>query len=104
LWISEVGPAKLASANIETIFSGAGRLSKKSRKMSAQLLSDYCFIHYNYKYEWLRPAVTEIVAMYKQIYGKKGAAVEEDSSSDNSDSEGEDSAEEGEGAEEQGEE
>ena len=93
MWISEVGPAKLASANIETIFSGAGRLSKKSRKMSAQLLSDYCFIHYNYKYEWLRPAVTEIVAMYKQIYGKKGAAVEEDSSSDNSDSEGEDSAE-----------
>ena len=79
-------------------------MSKKSRKMSAQLLSDYCFIHYNYKYEWLRPAVTEIVAMYKQIYGKKGAAVEEDSSSDNSDSEGEDSAEEGEGAEEQGEE
>ena len=99
-----MGPAKLASANIETIFSGAGRLSKKSRKMSAQLLSDYSFIHYNYKYEWLRPAVTEIVAMYKQIYGKKGAAVEEDSSSDNSDSEGEDSAEEGEGAEEQGEE
>ena len=47
-------------------------MSKKSRKMSAQLLSDYCFIHYNYKYEWLRPAVTEIVAMYKQIYGKKG--------------------------------
>ena len=46
---SELGCAKVASANIETVFSGAGRISNKSRKLSPEILSNYAFCHYNYK-------------------------------------------------------
>ena len=31
LWMAEVGCAKVASANVEVVFSGAGRISQKSR-------------------------------------------------------------------------
>ena len=55
--VSEVGPAKVASANVETIFSGAGRLSAKSRVLHPKLLSEYCILHYNYKFDWLRPTM-----------------------------------------------
>ena len=51
LWLAEVGCAKVASANVETVFSGAGRISAKSRTLDAELLSDYAFLHYNYKYD-----------------------------------------------------
>jgi len=61
LWKAEVGCAKVASANVETVFSGAGRLSVKSHCLGPQLLSDYAFLHYNYKYDWLRPTLEEIV-------------------------------------------
>ena len=61
----QVGCAKLASANIETVFSGAGRISNKSRLLAAQVLSDYCFRHYNYHFDWLRPQLDEII---KAIY------------------------------------
>ena len=63
------------------------------------------FIHYNYKYDWLRPAIEEIVEMYKKLYGKKGPDPEDVSSSDSSDSEEEsDEDEEGEGDAQEGEE
>ena len=55
LWMAEVGCAKVASANVETVFSGAGRISMKSHCLGPQILSDYAFLHYNYKYDWLRP-------------------------------------------------
>ena len=47
LWMAKVGYAKVASANVETVFSGAGRLSMKSHCLGPQLLSDYAFLHYN---------------------------------------------------------
>ena len=59
--MAEVGCAKVASANVETVFSGAGRLSMKLHCLGPQLLSDYTFLHYNYKYDWLRPTLEEIV-------------------------------------------
>ena len=42
LWMAEVGCAKVVSANVqvETVFSGAGRLSMKSHCLGPQLLSD----------------------------------------------------------------
>jgi hypothetical protein len=71
LWMAEVGCAKVASANVETVFSGAGRLSMKSHCLGPQLLSDYAFLHYNYKYDWLRPTLEEIVDSYTKLYGKE---------------------------------
>ena len=60
-----------ASANVEVGFSGAGRISTKSHKLDPQLLSDYAFLHYNYKYDWLRPTLQEIVDAYGRLYGKE---------------------------------
>ena len=69
--MSEVGCAKVASANIETAFSGAGRISNKSRKLSPDILSGYAFCHYNYKYDWLRPSLDEIIKAYKTLSARE---------------------------------
>ena len=50
-----MGCAKVASANVEVVFSGAVRIIMKSHCLDPQLLSDYAYLHYNYKYDWLRP-------------------------------------------------
>ena len=73
LWLAEVGCAKVASANVEVVFSGAGRISMKSHCLDPQFLRDYAFLHYNYKYDWLRPKLEEIVAAYLRLYGKECA-------------------------------
>ena len=44
LWVAEVGCCKVASANVETVFSGAGKISNKSRTLDPQLLSDYALL------------------------------------------------------------
>jgi len=80
LWMAEVGCAKVASANVEVVFSGAGRISQKSRCLDPQLLSDYSFLHYNYKYDWLRPTLEEIVAAYMKLYGKESHDSDDESS------------------------
>ena len=84
LWMAEVGCAKVASANVETVFSGAGRISMKSHCLGPQILSDYAFLHYNYKYDWLRPTLEEIVDAYTKLYGKESR--ESDIESDGSES------------------
>ena len=55
----------MASANVETVFSGAGRISI-------------------YKYDWLRPTLEEIVDAYTKLYGKESR--ESDIESDGSES------------------
>ena len=52
--------------------------------MSPQLLSDYCFLHYNYKYDWLRPTLSEIIELYKKIYGKDEPPADDPSDSGSS--------------------
>jgi hypothetical protein len=83
---------KVASSNVETVFSGAGRISAKSHKLDTGLLSDYAFLHYNYKYDWLRPTVQEIVEAYNKIYGKE--LHESDYTSSGSEGEEEDATDE----------
>ena len=88
---------------METVFSGAGRISNKSCTLSAEILSNYCFCHYNFKYDWLRPTHAEIIKAYTKLYGQ--LPTEEDLESDCGSSSGEDNEEEkeegeGEGGEE----
>ena len=78
--MAEVGCAKVASANVEVVFNGAGRISQKSRCLDPQLLSDYSFLHYNYKYDWFRPTLEEIVAAYMKLYGKESHDSDDESS------------------------
>jgi hypothetical protein len=42
----------------------------KSHCLDPQLLSDYAFLHYNYKYDWFRPNLEEIIAAYMRLYDK----------------------------------
>ena len=72
---------RAASANIETVFSGAGRISNTSRKLSPEILSNYPFCHYNYKYDWLRPTLDEIIKAYKKPYRKGGKLAESEEES-----------------------
>jgi hypothetical protein len=99
LLLAEVGCAKVASANVEAVFSGAGRISMKSHCLDPQLLSDYAFLQYKYKYDWLRPKLEEIVAAYMKLYGKE--LRDSDNKSDGSNGTGgleeEDGEEDGEG-------
>jgi hypothetical protein len=89
----------VASANVEVVFSDAGRISMKSHSFDPHLLSDYAFLHYNYKYDWLRPRLEEIVAAYMKLCGKE--LRDSDNESDGSDGTGgleeEDGEEDGEG-------
>ena len=43
----------------------------KSPCLDPQLLSDYALLHYKYKYDWLHPALEEIVAAYMELYDKE---------------------------------
>ena len=55
----------------------------KSHCLGPQLLSDYVFLHYNYKYDWLRWTLEEIVDTYTKLYGKESreSDIESDGSS-----------------------
>ena len=85
------------------MFSGAGRISAKSRTLSPSLLSDYAFCHYNYKYDWLRPSLEEIFGAYKKLYGKHGRDSDAESDDSSEEEEQEQEEGEGEGAEDEGE-
>ena len=53
-------------------------------------------LHYNYKYDWLRPTLEEIVAAYMKLYGKES----HDSDDESSGTEGSEGTEEEDGEEE----
>ena len=55
---------------------------KHPTTLDPMLLSHYAFCHYNYKYDWLRPTLEEIVKAYKKLYG--GKAHDSDAESDDS--------------------
>ena len=78
--LAEVGCAKVASANVELVLSGAGSISMKSHCLDPQFLSDYAFLHYNYKYDWLRPKPEEINAAYLRLYGEESRDSDKESS------------------------
>jgi len=68
----------------------------KSRCLDPQLLSDYSFLHYKYKYDWLRPTLEEIVDANMKLYGKES----HDSDDESSGTEGSEGTEEEVGEEE----
>lgn len=71
-FVGGVGTMKAASANVETVFSGAGSMMRTSGRLGPTLLSDYAFCHVNWQYDFLRPSKKEVTSMYSTLYGKKG--------------------------------
>jgi len=51
--------------------------------LGLQLLSNYAFLHYNYKYDWLCQTLEEIVNTYTKLFGKESCEsdIESDGSS-----------------------
>ena len=77
LWMDEVGCAKVASANVEVVFSGAGRISTKSHCLDSQLLSDHAFLRYNYKHITVKVKCCVFVEAYAKkctkMQGSRGS-------------------------------
>ena len=81
------------------VSSGAGRIGKKSRCLDPPPLSDCSFLHYNYKFDWLRPTLEEIVAAYMKLCDQES----HDSDDESSGTEGSEGTEEEMGEEDGGE-
>ena len=82
---------------------GIGDSALATRALAAQVLSDYCFCHYNYNFDWLRPQLDEIIKAYHQLYGPQPRDSDAEESASSSDGE-EEEQEECEGEEAEGEE
>ena len=89
VYLANVGCIKSASANVESVFSGAGKFSKTALSAGHQLLSRMVKLHYNWKYTFLRPSMEDIVKRYNEKFrpnvantmAKKAAASKGGSSS-----------------------
>ena len=79
MYLSDVGCKKAASANVESIFSGAGKFTSEAGSVGHVLLSRMVKLHYNWKYIFLRPTIKEVVDLYNKkfrptVYAKLLAA------------------------------
>ena len=74
VYVAEVGCKKVASANVETVFSGAGKFTEEAKSVGSTLLRRVVKMHYNWKFPFLRPSTMEVVARYNQKWprGKAG--------------------------------
>ena len=52
--MAEVGCKKAAAANVESVFSGAGKFTQEAKSAGHMLLSRMVRLHYNWKYPFLR--------------------------------------------------
>ncbi|KAK3253829.1 hypothetical protein CYMTET_36938 [Cymbomonas tetramitiformis] len=77
---------KAASANVESVFSGASALLADfhAGALSPKMICAYMFIRVNWQYAFLRPSVEEIVKAYISQHGSEGPAqvVSEDEESE----------------------
>ena len=86
LTLGDCASKKAASANVETVFSGAKKLADSASTMDDDLLGAYVINHINWQYEWLRPTVHDIVCQYVAMHG-----ADDDVSSDDEPAVGNDS-------------
>ena len=85
VFVADVGCKKLTSSNVETVFSGAGYMTKKATTISDELLTMYVFVFYNMQYEWLMPSTEEIVTAYINDLGEEEVMDDSDGSDDSDD-------------------
>ena len=87
VYLGDCGSKRAASASVETVYSGATKLSDGSDSLADDVLAAYIFCHYNWKFEFLRPSIPEIVAEYLRVRGPETPQEEEDA--DDEEEEGE---------------
>jgi len=61
VYLAEIGCKKSAAVNIESVFSGAGKFTAEAPSTGSELLSRIVKLHYNWKYLFLRPTMSQII-------------------------------------------
>ena len=64
VYVSEVGCKKSAAANVESVFSGAGKFTEEAGSAGHKLISRIVRLHYNWKYPFLRPTTQQVCNRY----------------------------------------
>ena len=64
VYLAEVGCKKSAAADVESVFSGTGKFTAEAPSTGAELLSRMARLHYNWKYLFLRPTMSQIIERY----------------------------------------
>jgi hypothetical protein len=70
VYLAEVGCKRSAAANVETVFSGAGKFMEEASSAGHVLLRRMIKLHYNWKYIFLRPTVEAVCARYLAKHGQ----------------------------------
>ena len=68
-YVGDCACKKAASANVETVFCGAKKLSDSASTLGDDLLAAYVINNINWELEFLRPDVHDIVCAYLDLYG-----------------------------------
>lgn len=64
VYLAMVGCKKAAAANVESVFSGAGKFTEEAKSAGHVLLSRIIRLHYNYNYPFLRPTLKQVKERY----------------------------------------
>ena len=67
-YLAEVGCKKSASSIVESVFSGAGNFMEQGGTSGSTLLERMVKLHYNWKYEFVRPTLEEVVDRYHEKF------------------------------------
>ena len=70
-FVAEVGSAKAASSNVETVFSGVGGMLQKATTLGGDVVESYTICHYQWLYEFLCPSDDEVAAAYMKLHGNE---------------------------------
>ena len=73
VYIAEVGCKKVAAANVESVFSGAGKFTLEAKSTGPVYLRQIVKVHNNWKYLCLRPTEEAIIARYMLKHGNISA-------------------------------
>ena len=98
VYLGDCGRKRAASASVETVYSGATKLSTEADHLGDDVLAAYIFLHHNWQFEFLRPTIKEIVDEYQKVHGHQAPQEESDGESD-VESDGDGAEGEGEGEE-----
>ena len=77
----------MAAANVESVFSGAGKFTLEAKATGAVYLRQIVKVHNNWKYPCLQPTEKAIIARYMLKYAKGISAAPSSTSPDPSSSE-----------------
>ena len=73
VYVAEVGCKQAASANVESVFSGAGKFMQEAPSTGPVLLQRMIRLHYNWKYRYLRPTIHKVSERYNTKFRPKHA-------------------------------